>query len=70
MLIKSALPPEQLHQFVHQYRQHFTEAEQKFLLNMLVACDLDQDISQKQWAWLSALIHKMGIIARMQQHTE
>jgi hypothetical protein len=71
MRIKSILNPQQLHQFVQKYRTHFSAAEQKFLINMLVACDLDQDITQRQWDWLAALIHRAGIIAQMErEHNE
>jgi hypothetical protein len=67
MRIKSALNPGQLHRMVREYRTHFSESEQKFLVNMLVACDLNQEISEKQWAWLSALIRKVEILAQLQR---
>ena len=67
MRIKSVLNPNQLHRVVRDYRTHFTEPEQKFLVNMLVACDLNQEISEKQWAWLSALIRKVEILAQMER---
>lgn len=69
MRIKSALNPNQLHRMVREYQTHFTPGEQKFLVNMLVACDLNQDISEKQWAWLSALIRKVEILAQLQRET-
>jgi len=67
MRIKSALNPRQLHHLVREYRTHFSETEQKFLVNMLVACDLNQEISEKQWAWLSALIRKVEILAQLER---
>ena len=66
MRIKSVLNANQLHRMVREYRTHFSDAEQKFLVNMLVACDLNQTITEKQWAWLSALIRRVEIIAQME----
>jgi len=71
MRIRSLLNPAQLHRLVHEYIKHFSESEQKFLINMLVACDLNQTITEKQWAWLSALIRRVEIIAQMErEHNE
>ena len=66
MRIKSAFDPDQLHHMVREYRTFFNESEQQFLINMLVACDLDQPITDKQWAWLSALTHKISILTKME----
>ena len=65
MRIRTLLNPAQLHTLVQQYHPHFSESEQKFLINMLVACDLDQTISEKQWAWLCALKKRVEIIAKI-----
>ena len=68
MRIRSLLNPQQLHTTVHEYYPHFSQAEQKFLINMLVACDLDHTITARQWSWLQALRHRASIIAQMEQH--
>jgi hypothetical protein len=65
MRIRSLLNPAQLHTLVQQYHMNFSESEQKFLINMLVACDLNQTITEKQWAWLSSLIRRVEIIAQL-----
>jgi hypothetical protein len=68
MRIRSLLNPQQLHHAVQEHYQHFSIAEQKFLINMLVACDLDHTITERQWRWLQALRHRMSLIAQMEQH--
>jgi hypothetical protein len=56
---------------VHGHYQHFSTAEQKFLINMLVACDLDHTITERQWSWLQALRHRASLIAQMErEHNE
>ena len=67
MRIRSLLNPQQLHHTVREYHLHFSAAEQKFLINMLVACDLDHTISERQWSWLQALRHRASLIAQMER---
>ena len=65
MRIRTLLNPAHLHHMVQEHYAHFSESEQKFLINMLVACDLDQTITAKQWAWLSSLKMRAEIIAKI-----
>jgi len=65
MRIRSLLNPTHLHHMVQAHYAHFSESEQKFLINMLVACDLDQTVTPKQWAWLCALKKRVEIIDRI-----
>lgn len=66
MHIRSVTNEAQLYYALNHYREHFTELEQKFLVNMLVAHRQDQTITQKQCDWLGVLLQRAKIIQQMQ----
>jgi hypothetical protein len=66
MHIRSVTSEAYLYYALKDYQDHFTEFEQRFLVNMLAAHRQDQSITQKQCDWLGVLLQRAKIIHEMQ----